>query len=85
MSSGHVANPMNQPYLSQLPLSTLANIYEGDKRECVNDDYLIWKKFAESRLGEDLTELFFSNIDNFSLKGLDGLSRDEKINLEKNF
>lgn len=85
MSSGHVANPMNQPYLSQLPLSTLANIYESDKRECVNDDYLIWKKFAESRLGEDLTELFFSNIDNFSLKGLDGLSRDEKINLEKIF
>lgn len=89
MSAGHIANPMNQPYLSQLSLSTLSNLYKDDRsknrNEKIDKDYFIWKKFAVSNLGEDLAELFFINIDNFSSKGLDGLSSDEKDSLKKEF
>ena len=30
LASGHLANPMNQAYLSQLPLFTLGNLYAGN-------------------------------------------------------
>jgi hyaluronoglucosaminidase len=89
MSAGHIANPMNQPYLSQLPLSTLSKLHidsKGSDVKRTNDDkYILWRKFADSNLGKDLSMLFLNNIDNFSTKGLDGLTIDEKINLKNEF
>lgn len=92
LTAGHFANPMNQAYLSQLPLATLAFQYQqndpqlntaitnaDDQLKAVVD--LEWRKFCEQSLGQSLAEDFFNDVESFQYQGLDQFSESLKTNL----
>jgi hypothetical protein len=92
LTAGHFANPMNQAYLSQLPLATLAfqyqqNVPELDTAITNADDQLKavvdleWRKFCEQSLGQSLAEDFFNDVESFQYQGLDQFSESLKTNL----
>ncbi len=96
MSAGHFANPMNQPYLSQLPLASLARLYPwldpADTSSVSHADEksaeLLWQKDAERLFGSALGHSVLKDASIFSTQGLDELSATEKqalINRYSNF
>jgi hypothetical protein len=87
MSAGHLANPMNQPYLSQLPLASLARLYPwlGDADDIGSASHghekaaeLPWRDDAERLLGSALAKSVLRDAAIFSAQGLDGLSEADK-------
>ena len=96
MSAGHFANPMNQPYLSQLPLASLARLYPWldapDTGLALHADEksveLLWQKDAERLFGSALGHSVLKDASIFSTQGLDELSAKEKqvlVNRYSNF
>lgn len=73
-TAGHIANPMNQAYLSQLPLHSLSNIYRG-----YNDANLL-KLACETLCSAPLTEAILEDADFFQQQGLVDLSAKDKQN-----
>ncbi|MDG2471909.1 MAG: beta-N-acetylglucosaminidase domain-containing protein [Pseudomonadales bacterium] len=86
MSAGHFANPMNQPYLSQLPLASLARLYPwlgaADKGTVSYADEktaeLLWQEDAERLFGSALGSSVLKDAPIFSTQGLDELSAMKK-------
>lgn len=81
LTVGHFANPMNQPFLSQLPLSTLAAHYERGEVDLsgyrVGDKVGInaqWAGFMERQLGKPLACDLMADVEQFQSLGLDGMS-----------
>ena len=80
-TSGHLANPMNQPYLSQLPLYTLANLYSrtpGEPEE----------QFAAACMAlcpPDLADALVQDVDCFQHEGLDALDTAGKERLLRKY
>jgi len=74
LTAGHIANPMNQAYLSQIPLYSLSNIYSGN----TDGDQL---KFAcETLCPPALAKLILEDADFFQHQGLTDISANDKQN-----
>jgi hypothetical protein len=68
--AGHLANPMNQPFLSQLPLASLARSFrEGD----AYDSERCWRQQLDA-LAPALAGLLARDAELFQRQGLDQLS-----------
>jgi hypothetical protein len=73
--SGHLANPMNQAFLSQLPLASLAQSYRlGDSYRA--DEF--WNENIAPLVGEPLAQLLRRDAPRFQTEGLDALSAQER-------
>lgn len=73
--AGHLANPMNQPYLSQLPLAVLARgCRVGDGFDADAD----WRAAGESLFGPELAALLRRDAQCFQFEGLDVLSAERR-------
>ncbi len=75
--SGHLANPMNQPLLSQLPLASLAQSlldkhYDAD---------IFWRDALESFVGNDLAALLRRDVERFQDLGLDTIDEHDRQTL----
>lgn len=74
--SGHLANPMNQPLLSQLPLGSLARSY----RDYYDPDQF-WRERLEEFVGAELAALLRRDVERFQIQGLDTISEGERQTL----
>lgn len=72
--SGHLANPMNQPLLSQLPLASLALSYRDEHY----DPEQFWRERLEQFVDADLAALLRRDVECFQKRGLDALSERER-------
>lgn len=72
--SGHLANPMNQPLLSQLPLASLAKNFHDEHY----DADLFWREELEQFISPDLAELLRRDVELFQERGLDAMSEQER-------
>ncbi|MDB6062127.1 MAG: hypothetical protein JWM78_2230 [Verrucomicrobiaceae bacterium] len=73
--SGLLANPMNQAFLSQLPLASLAQSFKlgaGYSAE------IFWSERIAELVGEELAPLLQRDAVRFQLEGLDALSPSER-------
>jgi hypothetical protein len=73
-TAGHLSNPMNQPYLSTLPLSTLENAYGASDAESQTE---IWQRYIAQTM-PTLLELILEDASLFSQHGLDGITEQQK-------
>ena len=71
---GHLANPMNQPLLSLLPLASLAQNYRD---EHYSPDQF-WRERLEQFIDADLAALLRRDAKRFQAEGLDALSADQR-------
>ena len=76
--SGHLANPMNQPLLSQLPLAALARNYR--EREQFDADNF-WRDDLEQLIEPTLAQLLRRDAERFQQAGLDRIDADERQRL----
>jgi hyaluronoglucosaminidase len=91
LTAGHFANPMNQPYLSQLPLATLAFQYTQMSEDHAShagayvnvDSY--WRQVAKQQMGESLAADLLADIERFQTQGLDEISINDKALLIKKY
>jgi len=67
-TAGHFANPMNQPYLSLLPLATLSSCYGASDEQ----QKTCWDAIAR-RLSPDLSDKLWRDSRVFQEQGLDAL------------
>ena len=77
-TSGHAVNPMNQSYLSRIPLKTLCMSYK------LKDAYSPEDAFAASAreiCGPDLGGHIIEDIDLFQDRGLDQMGKEERDRL----
>lgn len=71
LTSGHAVNPMNQPYLSRIPLHTLPQSYsQGAQYEADNALTISLQKNCNNNLALQIHE----DINDFQLKGLEQLN-----------
>ena len=71
---GHLANPMNQAHLSQLPLSTLSALYAGCEQEAVWENWLVQLEAVFQLPRQTL----IADIEQFQTVGLGQLKPAEK-------
>lgn len=91
LTAGHFANPMNQAYLSQLPLATLAFQYAQMSTDIVGhqnasgavDTY--WRQFAKQQMGESFAADLLADVEQFQTQGLDNISISDKTLLIKKY
>lgn len=76
--SGHFANPMNQAFLSQLPLASLARSYRAGAEFSAER---FWNEGIDALLGAQLANLLRRDVERFQTAGLDRLSADERASL----
>lgn len=74
---GILANPMNQPLLSQLPLASLA----ASLREASYDAERFWREEIARLVGEELAVLLRRDVERFQQQGLDTISEAERAAL----
>lgn len=79
---GHLANPMNQAFLSQLPLASLAQSYR--LRDSYDPDEF-WRTAADSLIGKTFAQLLRRDVDLFQHQGLDALSQSERTRLVEDY
>lgn len=80
--AGHLANPMNQPLLSQLPLASLAHSYRsGD----AYDPEHFWRTEIASLVGSELAVLLQRDVARFQHEGLDRLDVRERAALRVDY
>jgi len=75
---GHLANPMNQAFLSQLPLASLAHNYRS------RDDYdpdRFWQQDTTRLVGAEMTALLQRDVDLFQYSGLEHIAMETRRNL----
>jgi len=77
-TSGHAVNPMNQPYLSQIPMKTLAMSYESGVGYSPDSAFM---DAAGSICGPDLGNCIIEDISLFQDRGLGALSAAERETL----
>lgn len=76
--SGHLANPMNQPLLSRLPLAALARGYR--ERESFDADSF-WNAELEHFVEPALAQLLRRDVERFQRDGLDGIDAATRTRL----
>lgn len=72
---GHLANPMNQAFLSQLPLASLAHNY---RLRDAYDPEQFWREQAPVLYGAELAALLQRDVELFQTQGLDQLNTRER-------
>ena len=77
-TSGHAVNPMNQSYLSQIPMKTLTMSYESQAQYSPDAAFI---EAARSICGPDVGNSIIEDISSFQNRGLNALSRTEKETL----
>lgn len=92
LTVGHFANPMNQAFLSQLPLSTLAAQYEQGEVDLTKNRFgtsasvaTDWACFIEQQLGASLASDLMDDVEQFQHHGLDNMSASVKLALIKKY
>jgi len=78
-SAGHLANPMNQAYLSQLPLFTLSSQYQG----IANDNLL--SQACQTLCPPGLAECLVQDAGLFQTQGLSGITSETKAKLKDRY
>ncbi len=73
--SGHIVNPMNQPFLSKIPLQSLAEIYQPGTESKI--EFGAMERLGNSAFSTRLQH----DIDSFQDRGVTGLSVGEKNSL----
>ncbi len=73
-TAGHLANPMNQPWLSRLPLATLSSVVTGAKYE---QRLHAWDAMIQELMPDDV-DRFRKDAAVFSARGLEDFTRQEK-------
>lgn len=81
LAQGHMANPMNQAYLSQLPLYTLGRLYQGAQA----DGAALLEEACSVLCPRVLRDQFFEDAAMLQEKGLDNFSDDEKAALVERY
>ena len=81
-TAGHAVNPMNQAWLSQIPLSTLRDNYA--QQESYDPEKAL-RDALDALCGEDLAAALREDVAVFQDRGLDGMDRDEKELLIKKY
>ena len=76
--AGHAVNPMNQPYLSKIPLLTLPMSYERQDRY---DPLVAFEEAVKRLCPENLASVLLSDIEAFQDQGLGELTHEEKESL----
>lgn len=76
LAQGHMANPMNQAFLSQLPLYALSRLYQGD-----TDAAALLEEAISVLCGSRLAPLVAADVALFQDRGLAALSDSEKAAL----
>lgn len=74
--SGYMSNPMNQAYLSQIPLSTLANFFENPK------DYSPNSSLKSAIDAYDIDSELPKSFNLLEEKGLDNLSENDREHIK---
>ena len=91
LTAGHFANPMNQAYLSQLPLATLAFQYaqmsKGNTRQedACDDVSEYWRAIAKQQMGDAFAADLLADVEQFQTQGLDKISINDKALLIKKY
>lgn len=75
---GHLANPMNQAWLSQLPLASLAANYH--LRDAYDAD-AFWRTEPARWFGEPLAALLHRDVELFQHAGLDAIEPERRVQL----
>ena len=75
LSAGHAVNPMNQAWLSQIPISTLGESYRA---KAAYDPKKALINAVETLCDESLTKAILEDVATFQEIGLDGMSQDQK-------
>ncbi len=68
--TGHLCNPMNQAFLSQLPLTGLARLYAGNRQTL--------REQASALYGDALGRQLLADRNSFEHSGLDGMDWEQK-------
>ncbi len=80
--AGQAVNPMNQAWLSRLPLHSLATSYElGD----AYDPAAAYATACRALCGEALAEALISDFEIFQKKGLEGMDATERDAMDKRY
>lgn len=74
--SGHAINPMNQAWLSRIPLATLPAMYDAKKDTAVETQKAIY-----SQCPSDLAAQLSRNLKTFNKEGLSQIDKDERVKL----
>ncbi|MBF0287661.1 MAG: beta-N-acetylglucosaminidase domain-containing protein [SAR324 cluster bacterium] len=77
-TKGHAVNPMNQSWLSRIPLHTLPKCYQKGNQYQPLDAF---SKACYDLCGEELARHIIDDLENFQDLGLDGLSAEVRQNL----
>jgi hyaluronoglucosaminidase len=77
LTSGHLANPMNQPYLSQLPLHALAALYAGRSAS--------FEAACDALCPRALSQALQQDVELFQTQGLDVLDAASKEQLLRKY
>lgn len=81
LTKGHMSNPMNQPFLSQIPLYSLSQFHQGS--ESNRDDML--QEACAVLCSAELGELLQSDIADFQDKGLANFSDKKKAEIVERY
>lgn len=80
--AGHAINPMNQPWLSQIPLASLPLAYI--QQENYQPD-AAFKKITRQLCGEKIAQQLIDDIELLQDRGLKNLSASEKFQLRQSY
>jgi len=85
LTSGHAVNPMNQPWLSRIPLYSLPMSYKQaasyNPQEILHEALQKLCSKVKQKHGEDLAQVLAADIHNFHVLGLDKLNPDMRRQL----
>jgi hyaluronoglucosaminidase len=82
LTAGHAVNPMNQAYLSQIPLMTLTMSYQEQDQYAPKEAF---SKALRILCAEPLATLIEEELARFQDNGLDGLNPDDRARLIKRY
>lgn len=80
--SAHIVNPMNQPHLSRLVLSTLASLYRHPQRYSVDT---AWEEVLSTIAEPGFANCLRRDAGLFQQRGLEGLSAQHKRDLSAEY
>ncbi|MCP4752703.1 MAG: hyaluronidase [Proteobacteria bacterium] len=81
-TAGHAVNPMNQAWLSQIPMRTLQKSYALKKDY---DSEASFREASRTLCGEKLGECLIQDRDCFQDRGLENMSQEEKAAFAKKY
>jgi len=81
-TAGHAVNPMNQAYLSQIPLKMLNCRYQKKERYCAEDAF---RQAARELCGGDLADCLSEDLSLFQDRELDGIDPKLKDQLVRKY